>query len=375
MIKIFHTADIHIGLKFSGKDYPPDLRQRLVAEPMNTLERMVAIANGKKCDLFVVAGDMFDRITAAKQDVKKAAAILNGFQGSSVVVLPGNHDFLEDSPDSIWNTFKSHLSEHLLIFLDGPAPVHTKAGEREIVFYPGPCRTKHSGTNMIEWVKDYPKPEGAVLIGIAHGSVEGLSPDMEQNYFPMTLNQLRQSGVDFWLLGHTHIRYPEVNGTINPLFFMPSTPSPDGFDCSHEGYAWYIEVGLNGSLKYESIRTGSFVFHSWEREVYSAEDIERLKSEALRLDASSTLMKLKLKGRLSHQELKELVQLSSSLSETLSYLETDFTEVTLNIDMDYINRNYPSESLPFTLLSRLAELKDSNLALQLAHQLIEGAKE
>lgn len=373
-IKIFHTADIHIGLKFTGRDYPSTLKNRLVAEPLETLKRMVEIANSRKCDFFVIAGDMFDRTNIARTDVKKAAEILNNFQGTSVAVLPGNHDFIEEDADSIWSVFRQKMNDHLLLFLEKPEPVKVSVADREVVFYPGACRTKHSSVNMIDWVKGNISANNSILsIGVAHGSVEGVSPDMEQNYFPMKISDFKESGADFWLLGHTHIRYPESNGSMNPLFFMPSTPCPDGFDCFHEGYAWYIEAGEDKSLKYESIRTGYYSFKTLDVEVYSQDDLDKLKTEISRLDAETTLIKLKLRGRLNKNELEYLQEVSRGLKERVLYIEIDHQEVTLNIDKDYIEKSFSVDSLPYRLLAGIDESKNE-LALQLAYELIEEAK-
>ncbi|MGE5430651.1 MAG: metallophosphoesterase family protein [Syntrophomonadaceae bacterium] len=372
-IKIFHTADIHIGLKFSGRDYPQDLKDRLVQEPLETLKRMVKTANERKCDLFVIAGDMFDRTNTPKTEVRKAAQALNEFQGTAVCVLPGNHDFIEDDPESIWTAFREKMDEHLLLFLEKPEPLSIKVGEKDVVFYPGACRTKHSSENMIGWMKDAEKKKEALNIGVAHGSVEGVSPDMGQNYFPMTLDEMRQSGVNFFLLGHTHIQFPKANGNMNPVFFMPSTPCPDGFDCMHEGYAWIVEVLDDNSLKYESLRTGTYTFKTWEKEVFSLQDLEKLKSEVLLLPEETTLMKLKLKGRLNNSELEMLPDYISQMKEKLAYLEADTQDVILNIDKDYIERSFSSDSLPYRLLSKI-ENNRNELALQLAFSLIEEAR-
>lgn len=374
-IKIFHTADIHIGLRFSGRDYPSSLKDKLISEPLNTLERMIGIANSKKCDIFVIAGDMFDKIGIPKAEVRKAADVLNKFAGSSVVVLPGNHDFIEESPESLWKVFREKMSEHILLLLDKKEPVKAKINDVPVVFYPGPCRTKHSSENMISWVKEVEKSKNAIHIGVAHGSVEGLSPDMEQNYFPMTIKEMKESGTDFWLLGHTHIRYPEKNGTINPLFFMPSTPCPDGFDCFHEGYAWIIDVNDDKSLSYESVKTGHFGFKSWEREIFSGDDLDKLKEEVLRtLDKDSVLMKLKLTGKLNQNEFDLLYSFRKEVTEMLAYAEIDISSVTLKIDQEYIEKSFTRDSLPYRLLSRLAEKTENQTALQLAFDLIGESK-
>lgn len=372
-IKIFHTADVHIGLKFSGRDYSPELKSKLQAEPLDCLQRMVDKANSGQCDLFVIAGDMFDKINIPKADIKKAAEILNTFNGTNVLVLPGNHDFYEDRSESLWNTFKEKINEQLVILLCRTEPYEIQVGEHRIIVYPGVCRTKHSSKNEISWVKDYPKEKDYIHIGIAHGSVEKLSPDADQNYFPMKVEDFKNSGVDFWLLGHTHIRYPETGGKGNPLFFMPSTPAPDGFDCQHEGYAWYIEAGSDKVLKYESIRTGKYKFKTIQQEIRSFNDIQKLNKEIIQFDLY-TLLKLQLYGKLSRDEMSKLPEFFNGLYSLLAYVEFEVGNISLNIDREYIDKSYTINSLPHRLLLKLSSNTDNNLALQLAHQLLEEAR-
>ncbi|MBW2122557.1 MAG: metallophosphoesterase, partial [Deltaproteobacteria bacterium] len=60
----------------------------------DALKRCVDIANEEACDLFVVGGDLFDRVSVAKRETQRAASILAEFQGKLVAVLPGNHDHI-----------------------------------------------------------------------------------------------------------------------------------------------------------------------------------------------------------------------------------------------------------------------------------------
>ena len=90
-IKIFHTADLHLGMKFARY---PAIQNELINARYEALERMVEMANKEECELFIVAGDLFDRVTVKPVEIKKAVDILNGFAGDLVLVLPGNHDFI-----------------------------------------------------------------------------------------------------------------------------------------------------------------------------------------------------------------------------------------------------------------------------------------
>jgi len=78
-------------MKFAGYS---SVQERLVEGRLDALKRCVDIANKEACDLFVVGGDLFDRVSVAKREIQRAASILGGFQGRLVAVLPGKHDHI-----------------------------------------------------------------------------------------------------------------------------------------------------------------------------------------------------------------------------------------------------------------------------------------
>ncbi len=60
MVRIFHTADVHVGLKFT-RGYPESLQKSLVNERVAVVAKMANLANQERCQLFVIAGDLFER--------------------------------------------------------------------------------------------------------------------------------------------------------------------------------------------------------------------------------------------------------------------------------------------------------------------------
>ena len=66
MVRIFHTADIHVGLKFL-RGYSEALQKSLVDERIAVLSKMAKLANQNNCDLFVIAGDLFDTVRVPKR--------------------------------------------------------------------------------------------------------------------------------------------------------------------------------------------------------------------------------------------------------------------------------------------------------------------
>ncbi len=65
---------------------------------LDVVTRMVDIANRQACQLFVIAGDLFENVRVPKAKVRETAAALKQFQGL-VLVLPGNHDCIQEADD------------------------------------------------------------------------------------------------------------------------------------------------------------------------------------------------------------------------------------------------------------------------------------
>lgn len=365
-MKIFHASDLHLGMKFAGY---PEVQAELSDARFKTLENLVNLANSERCDLFVIAGDLFDRVSVAKKDIIRASKILREFQGRLVAVLPGNHDFISSDPTDLWLYFRENIPDNVIV-LHKKKTYPLQHYDLDVHLYAAPCHAKQSGENSIAWIKESPK-DGSVVhhIGVAHGSLEGFSPDFDQRYYPMTISELHKCGIDLWLMGHTHIQYPNKPGATDTIFY-PGTPEPDGFDCQHEGKAWIIEIGDDKKIYPTSISTGTYEFLHEELEVDSASDLEMLRKRYSSEDYRKVLLKLRLKGRLPQDEYKNLLEVKSFLEKQLFRLILN-DEVTEEITIDIINQEYTEGSFPHMLLSALAH--DSE-ALQVAYDLIKEVR-
>jgi DNA repair exonuclease SbcCD nuclease subunit len=364
-MKIFHTADVHLGMKFAGY---PSVQQKLIEARFEALKRCVDMANEQGCELFVVGGDLFDRVSVAKGDVKRAADMLAEFQGRLVVVLPGNHDFVTDRPDGLWAIFKGFADNHVLV-LESKKIYPLKPYDMDVNVYAAPCHAKHSPENGIAWIREIEKDADVRFhIGIAHGSLEGLSPDFNKDYYPMTESELLSCGLNLWLMGHTHIPYPAAPGPKSKIFY-PGTPEPDGFDCEHEGKALLIEIGEDKEVEASFLSTGAYRFEYEEGEIGSWDEAEKIMVKYSDPNHRNTLLKLKLKGRLPEEEHKKLGLIRETLEKNLSLFQFDSTAVTIKITPDVIDKEFTEHSFPYRLLKQLAE-EDDFEALQAAYELV-----
>jgi len=353
-------------MKFAGY---PEVQVELSEARFNTLERLVGSANETQCNLFIIAGDLFDRVTVAKRDVIRAAHLLKDFQGALVAVLPGNHDFISRGQTDLWMPFKENAGDRVLI-LEEKKSYSLTHYDLDAALYAAPCGSKHSSENTIGWMREASKDQSVKYhIGIAHGSLEGFSPDFDERYYPMTVQELLGCGMDLWLMGHTHIPYPSQPGQSDRIFY-PGTPEPDGFDCQHNGNAWVLELADDRTVTPASVATGAYRFLHDEVEIGNPHDLEALKKKYAAPEHRKTLLKIRLRGRIPREEYQLLSHVRKILEEQLFYLVWNDTEVSEEITLEGIHQEFTEGSFPHQLLTCLAQSGDSE-ALQIAYELMQ----
>jgi len=370
-IKIFHTADLHLGMRFVGY---PDVQDELINTRYETLENMVEIANQESCTLFVMAGDLFDRITLNVKDISRAARALNEFEGELVIILPGNHDYYTHD-SKLWNEFSKHAGDRILI-LKNPDIYDLNKYHLKIKIYAAPCSAKHSNENMIKWVNSQKSSkDDSIKIGLAHGSLEGVSPDFNKTYYPMTRKELESSGLDLWLLGHTHLSWPE-NPDKSSRILIPGTPEPDGFDCNHKGSAFIIDLKSSSNMKVQKVSTGKYRFSINQVLLNDDNDITSMNRKYTDDEFSNVVLRLILKGRLRKEELDRVEKSIDLINNNVLLLQTVKDELHESITSNLINSKFTENSFPHQLLSSLLEEKEeiSFKSLQKAYDIIREVR-
>ncbi|SET00811.1 metallophosphoesterase family protein [Anaerobranca gottschalkii] len=360
--KIFLTGDNHIGKKWNN--YPEEVKRQLKDARIDNLRKLVALANDENCDLFIIAGDLFDYSKVAKRDIDVVAKILNQFSGTALV-MPGNHDHY-DERTKLWQDFLASKGDNTIL-LNSWTPFYLD--DLDIYIYPAYCHQKHCEHNVLGWIKREEK--GFLHIGVAHGSLQNLSPDLENKYFQMNEKELEERGLDLWLLGHTHIPYPGEKEVKDRKIFNAGTPEPDGLDCRHPGYAWLITIDEDRKITGKSIETGIYRFYDLEWTICSDFDLDNLKRELLENKPEKKVVRLTLKGRVDKELSDKLLDDLKEIEEKLFYLDIQ-NHLNLKITEEDIQREFSENSFPYKMLKTL--LEEDEDALQLAYELIRGCK-
>lgn len=226
-IRLFHTADLHLGSPFSGLDLKAsELRRRQLSD---SFERAVSLALGRGCGAILIAGDLFDCGYADGETVRRTFDLL-GSCGLPVVISPGNHD-----PYIVGGIYNSRSIPKNIHIFDSPEMHSFDLDELGI-------RVHGYAFESERYTAD-PLASGAELHGeylnvlCAHGDI--YSPI--STYAPINPAQLESMGFDYVALGHVH-KYSEPIRLGKTLVAYSGFPEGRSFDECGFGGALIVEL-------------------------------------------------------------------------------------------------------------------------------------
>lgn len=376
MIKIFVTGDNHFGKKY---DRYPEIRDRLVDNRFVCFEKMVEKAEQEGCDIFAVTGDLFDNCSSIrKSDVERVVRILAGFAGR-VLVLPGNHDYYTGE-EKVWKDFDDALRtcDNNIIRLDRFEPYPIEIAEETVVIYPAFCRSKHSRENNLGWIKKMSVlKSGQINVGMAHGAIEGVTPDMQKEYFLMTEPELQAIPMDVWLVGHTHIPYPgglsedeEIGGY---RIFNAGTHAQTDLHNNTRGYGFIISVDKQGDkaqVSAKKYQSGTIFFYDIAVRVSSAEgdSLETLLQEKLDPLEAESVVRLTVTGSVLSEEYSRRQELYKKYCDRFLSWELQDDELHEEITLDRVREEFAESSFAAKLMEAL---QGDQTELQMAYELLQ----
>lgn len=245
MIKILHTADVHLGREFPflgdrGKEHRNQL--------LRTFEKIVDLAISENVSLLLIAGDLFDTNRVHGIIIGKVRAAFRKLEnkGIPVCILPGTHDVYNE--DSIYRFvgFPSNVTvftpEHDKEIFDGlDLTVYGKAFEDK-VSGESPIR----GLSIVE--------ESNFHIGMAHCSIR-IKGRIEKDTMILDRKEIANSGFDYLALGHWHSFEDFSQG--NTKAFYCGSPEPISMDQKGAGNVAIVAIHGKGNVTVEPVQVGT----------------------------------------------------------------------------------------------------------------------
>ena len=257
-----HTADWQIGKLFGT--IPDEARALLVRQRIETVKRIAQFANENKADAVLVAGDVFETNAVADETIRRTVNALEAFRGPWVL-LPGNHDAaLAESP---WTRMRRFGLPDNVILATVPEPIELANGRLAVL--PAPLRRRHEAVDLTAWFDDAESVDGAIRVGLAHGSVAGFLPAEAEAPNPIAHARAERARLDYLALGDWH-------GTlrIGPRTWYAGTPEPDRFKANDPGNALVVRIDSPGAAPVvDKVRVGRFDWCELRIAIHDATDV------------------------------------------------------------------------------------------------------
>ena len=216
-LRFVHAADLHLDSPFRGmrNEAPEHVAATLRRATFDAYDNIIDLCLREQVDALLVAGDIYD---SADRSLRAQLKFVDGLDrldaaGIRSFICHGNHDPLDG-----WEA-RLELPAGCIRF--GPEVTG------EAVFRDEPQRATVYGVSypqrvVTENLSDRFRvtlPSG-FNVGLLHANVGGNAA--HDNYSPCTVNDLADTAIDYWALGHVHTR--QVMREERPAVVYPGNP-------------------------------------------------------------------------------------------------------------------------------------------------------
>jgi predicted phosphodiesterase len=239
-------------------------------------------------DAVVLAGDIFEDNFVEDRLVHEVLTVLADSR-APVYVLPGNHDAL--TPDAIYRRSSWKQRPAHVIMMDGDSVVPVP--RTNAVLLPAPLRQKKGMKDpTAEWAARADLAD--IRIGVAHGSLR-IEGKYSADDFPIALNAVARSGLDYLALGHWHGQYLHDARTAYSGAHETTKFGEDG-----SGQALLVEIASRGAEpRLTPVATGLLAWRALELDLSqgTGPEVERVRALAAGLPhPERTLLRLRTTG-------------------------------------------------------------------------------
>lgn len=324
MIKILHTADLHLDSPFSG--VPLATSEELRRGLRRVFSRIVEIARDGDYDAIFAAGDVFDCGFVSPDTVALVRDAFAEF-GKPVVIAPGNHDpYL---PGSIWAV--TAWSENVHIFKsDSPSFFDLDLGGTPVRVWGWAFMSDRLDAAPLSTALECPSDR----INLICAHADTTSPISK--YAPSPLSTFAASGCVYAALGHVH-NPPEP--AVSGLTLVAYCGCPEGrsFDELHFGGVLSVTVHDGNALP--TLERITVATHRYEiLHVYvTGEDSDGAVLDRLRAAVADsgfgaeTSLRIVLEGAVPTDFAPDTASLAAALGEEFSLCSASVKDSTLPV--------------------------------------------
>ncbi len=262
MFRFVHTADVHLDSPLKSLAFrDPDMARTVGNATRDTFSSIVGLCIEEKVDALIIAGDLYDRDQTSFKTARFLIGKLEELHraGIRTFIIRGNHD----SGSSI--TKQLVVPESVKIFSTRPESEVIEKDNLQVAIHGLSFPNRHIAESLLH---RYPPPvSGSFNIGILHTSLGG--SEGHDLYAPCSVQDLQETGYDYWALGHIH-KPSCIRG--DTTIVMPGIPQGRHIGEAGKKTIALVSVPDDGRCQIECRNVSKLQFELMDIDVSSASD-------------------------------------------------------------------------------------------------------
>lgn len=285
-MRFVHSADWQIGKVFRQYGAKEEMLRQA---RLSAIERIGEFARANGARHVLVAGDVYDSEAPSPITLRAPIERMKAFPDLHWHLLPGNHD--PHRPEGVWDRLAQlGLPQHICLHLTA-APVAIEDG---VFLLPAPLTRKTEHDDVTAWMDSAPTPQGALRIGLAHGSITNFGSEGEATN-PIDLGRPKSAGLGYFALGDWHRTLQ-----VGPAVWYAGTHEVDRAGGLERGTALLVDVaGAGAPALVTPFHPGTYRWITRTERLNDGNELAdmeaRLRGEA---DLAQLVLRLRLQGTL-----------------------------------------------------------------------------
>ncbi len=264
MIRVLHTADVHLGARHA------DLGEQATAQrerQFAAFRASIDLAIAEHVDLFLIGGDLFDSNVQPRRSVDRVAAELKRLADARIrtVMIPGTHDVYDRA--SIYRSYDlaalAGASGTDFVTVLTPERSSIRFEPLDLTVHAKVFATKRAANSPLVGLQAGSDPS-TWQIGMVHGSIS-IPGQTEHDEVVITTEEIAASQLDYLALGHWHSSSRGKAGRT--VYAYPGAPEPVALDQDRAGNVLLVTLDLHDAkhdVKVEERRVGRTTFEKLE---------------------------------------------------------------------------------------------------------------
>jgi exonuclease SbcD len=315
VLKLLHTADIHLGAKFLGLGDKGAIQREQIKI---SFKKLISQAITEKVGIVLISGDLFDSNQQPQANIDLVIEQFGLLAANSIPVclIPGTHDCFDSG--SIYRKVDfSKVCPNLTLFLK-EGWNHREFSNLGLTVYVKPNFSNRSSRSPLEGLKRL--TESPHHVAMAHGSFSIPGKTAEDDHV-FTSEQIQNSQMQYIALGHWHRPFPCPGGGVSAWY--SGSPEITAMDQKQTGSVLMVTIPDSGEIKVEPVQIGVRFCDDLEIDLSGPGSLLQLKSRIMSGASPNLIRKVILKGLRNEDIYFSAEEMERDFSQHFFYIKVE----------------------------------------------------